>query len=559
MASLQSSLMLLSTNHKPPSTTARRFRVSCSSGGGGGVDRRDLLLGLGGLYGATAANLNARADPIQPPDMKVCGVPDVGGVPLDVNCCPPVSDAIKDYVLPPVGTLRVRPAAHSLHRHHHGYLAKYEEAVRRMRALDKSDPDDPRGFTQQANVHCAYCNNAYDQTGTSIPLSIHFSWLFFPWHRWYLYFYERILGKLIQDPTFALPFWNWDNPRGMHLPSIFDNEKSPLYNTNRNPLHRPPAVVDLQYTNDKPEPTDDERLVRSNLATMYNEMMRVRKPEDFMGQSYLAGDEVPPPAKAGTVERGSHTSIHRWVGDPSNPYHEDLGNFYSAGRDPAFYSHHSNVDRMWTIWRGLKTRVPKAINDPDYLNAAFLFYDENKELVRVRAGDALDNRKMGYEYEDVDVPWLYFRPPRRAAGVKIKDISKTAQRPEKVFPLTLSRIARVLVSKTAPGAADEDLVVEHIHASPEEFVKFDVYVNSEEDDPKDVDKAEYAGTFAKLPHRGGRGHHSHDKGKGSVRFTLKELYEDINIDGDDEEVVVTIVPRANGRHVTIGGVKIVKA
>ncbi|KAL1537634.1 catechol oxidase [Salvia divinorum] len=80
MASLQSSCLVLSTNHKSPSTAARRFHVSCS--GGGGVDRRDLLLGLGGLYGATAANLNARAEPTQPPDMKACGVPDVGGVPI---------------------------------------------------------------------------------------------------------------------------------------------------------------------------------------------------------------------------------------------------------------------------------------------------------------------------------------------------------------------------------------------------------------------------------------------------------------------------------------------
>ena len=30
--------------------------------------------------------------------------------------------------------------------------------------------------------------------------------------RFYLYFHERILGKLIGDDTFALPFWNWTRP-----------------------------------------------------------------------------------------------------------------------------------------------------------------------------------------------------------------------------------------------------------------------------------------------------------------------------------------------------------
>ncbi|XP_057777200.1 polyphenol oxidase I, chloroplastic-like [Salvia miltiorrhiza] len=560
MASLQSSCMVLTHNricplvkpshHFPNARLTYRFHVSCSSNGG--VDRRNMLLGLGGLYGA--ANLisdsKAYADPIQPPDIKSCGVADVHGDPLDVNCCPPNSDTIIDYELPSVTSLRVRPAAHKLN---HGYLTKYEKAIQLMRELDKKDPSDPRGFTQQANVHCAYCNGAYDQVdyeGTDI--SIHYSWLFFPFHRWYLYFYERILGSLIGDPTFALPFWNWDNPRGMQLPAIFDNPHSPLYDINRNPSNRPPAIVDLALSGK----TDDEQLVRSNLSTMYKEMLSsVDDTNGFMGQPYCAGMTPPGSASGGTVERGSHTSVHRWVGHPDNKYHEDLGNFYSAGRDPAFYSHHSNVDRMWTIWKHLKTKVPKDINKPDYLNASFLFYDENQKLVRVKVADALDNRKMGYDYEKVEMPWMYYRPPRRSARVRIQDISKGAENPEKVFPLSLNRIVRVLISKRSPGKVDEVLVLEDIHTDPTEFVKFDIYVNDEDDEPKDVDKAEYAGTFSQLPHRV---HHS-NRHKGSMKLSLKELYEDIDIHEDDTTVVVTLVPRANGHRVTIAGIKIVKS
>ncbi|KAL2520149.1 Polyphenol oxidase I [Forsythia ovata] len=137
--------------------------------------------------------------------------------------CKPVhlDSANSDYELPKFEVLRKMPTAHRATKEQ---VTKYEKAIQVMRDLDTSDLQDLRGFTQQANFHCAYCNGAHDQVGfNDLDLQVHNSWLFFPFHMWYLYFYERILGKLINDPTFALPFWNWDNPKGMILPPIFDN------------------------------------------------------------------------------------------------------------------------------------------------------------------------------------------------------------------------------------------------------------------------------------------------------------------------------------------------
>ncbi|CAM6095596.1 unnamed protein product [Calypogeia fissa] len=37
--------------------------------------------------------------------------------------------------------------------------------------------------------------------------------------------------------------------------------------------------------------------------------------------------------------------------------------------------------------------------DPDFLNASFLFYDENKDLRRVKIDDTLDTTKLGYVYQ----------------------------------------------------------------------------------------------------------------------------------------------------------------
>ncbi|KAG6393867.1 hypothetical protein SASPL_144441 [Salvia splendens] len=563
MASLQFSFTALSSAPKPRSSRlpgrSHRSQISCSGDGGGGIDRRNMLLGLGGLYGAgSSLGRKAEALPILPPDLSTCDPTGatttrrVGDkqevVKLDVNCCPPFTDKQGDYKLPVFTKLRRRQSAHRLSP---ANLAKYKKAMAKMRELDVTDPDDPRGFTQQANIHCAYCNGPYDQVGhPGVDLQVHNSWTFFPFHRWYLYFYERILGELIGDPTFALPYWNWDNPRGMSMPMAFDDPSSSLYDEDRNQAHRRPAVVDLALNSGI---TDPVQLISNNLALMYKEMVSdVETAVDFLGTEYRAGDDPHAFALGGTSERGSHTGIHAWVGDPRNDLKEDMGNFYSAGRDPIFYCHHANVDRMWTIWDKIPASYSKKVDDDDFKNSSFMFYDEKKNLVRVKISDCLDHRKLGYEYEYSDTPWINSRPPQRAVPANLKELAKGLPTADKVFPLKLVKTVKFLVPKPAKGKADEALLLENIVTDNSKLIKFDVFINDEDDKPDELDRAEYVGSFTQLPHR--------VKGKESVnnlRLNLREVYENINI-ADDDAVVITIVPLISGDAVTIGGIKIIR-
>ncbi|KAL7087389.1 hypothetical protein ACP275_13G066000 [Erythranthe tilingii] len=534
------------------STTSQNHSDDTKPQGGKVVDRRNVLLGMGGLYGA--ANLvsgntpAASANPILPPELNKCGTATNwnNGESLDgINCCPPLTTDIIDYKLPPVFQMKIRPSAHRVSAE---YMYKYNLATDRMRRLPA---DDPRNFMQQANIHCAYCNGAYDQPGQgTLDIQIHKCWLFFPFHRWYLYFYERILGKLIGDPTFALPFWNWDNPKGMTIPPMFvEDPRSALYDRKRNQKNVR-AVVDLGLT----DATDTLQLVSNNLTIMHNEMIRgISDPLDFMGARYSEGTD-PNPGE-GSVERGSHTSIHAWVGDPEQPSGEDLGNFYSAGRDPLFYCHHANVDRMWFLWQRLpNNKLPdKRITDPDYLNASFLFYDENAQLVKVYVRDTFDNRRMGFDYERVDLPWMDYRPPPQAARTKINKVVD-APNAKTLFPLKLDRVVRFQVDKTKKGKADEILVLENITVDASKLLKFDVFVNDEDDNPSELDKASYLGTYAQLPHKPRSGTTSNSS---SIRLKLTDLYDDIDI-GDDDAIVVTLVPRHRGPGVTIGGIKIIE-
>ncbi|CAK9151778.1 unnamed protein product [Ilex paraguariensis] len=543
-----------------------RFQVSCKTKDGdqnptnngetfqGKFDRRNVLLGLGGLYGA--ANLVsdpfAVAAPVQAPEVTKCDFPSdlpPGAVLINNTCCPPKAEKIVDYKLPRSQPKRVRPAAHLVSKE---YIAKFSKAIELMKALPE---DDPRNFTQQANVHCAYCNGAYEQVGfPDLELQIHNSWLFFPFHRWYLYFYERILGKLIGDPTFALPFWNWDTPAGMTMPALLVDPNSSLYDQYRNAGHLPPTIIDLGYNGKDTDTTDIQKVI-NNLTIMYRQMItNSTTPILFLGSPYRAGDKPSP--GAGSIESTPHIPVHRWVGDPTQKNGEDMGNFYSAGRDTMFYSHHANIDRMWTLWRTLGGKRRTDFTDPDWLNTSFLFYDEDAQAVRVTVKDCCENTKLGYVYQPVPIPWLKNKPVPR---VKKSQIAKTVEPTTlSTFPVTLNNIAKFLVkrpkkSRSSKEKEDEEeiLVIEGIELEKDKYVKFDVFVNDEDETEIGLDKTEYAGSFAHLPHK----HKGNMKVKTDLRLGLSELLEDLEAE-DDDAVLVTLVPKFGGDNVTVAGAKI---
>ncbi|KAJ0801508.1 putative catechol oxidase [Helianthus annuus] len=541
------------------------------------VDRRNMLLGLGSLYGA--ANLtnigSALAYPITSPDnISNCVPAEDGFIPGDAvrgnACCPPTTQTTAvPYVLPKFTKLRVRPAADRLSEE---YIAKYQLAIKRMKEL----PDeDPRSWKQQGKIHCAYCNGAYSQYMNGHPelkIQVHNNSLFFPFHRWYLYFYERILGSLIDDPTFGLPYWNWDNPKGMLLPDMFEapypnpdptkppNPKfNPLFDPYRNCAHLPPAIVDLDTSSAAGDKSCAHQQISENLSAMYTQMIGTTTalPDAFFGTNY---DPDPSKILAGRIESGVHTAVHIWVGNPRMPNNEDLGNFYSAGYDPAFYVHHSNVDRMWQIWNELDFRNVNPSND-DWLNASFVFYDENQKLVRVYNKDCVDINKMGYTYEPSRLTWLQGRPIRRvkASNIAANSFGVVKKVEEIEFPVKLDQAVKVLVKRPATKRNEDDkmktsemLFLEGIKYNGEQFFKFDVLVNDVDDGIETTPvSSEFVGTFAQVPHSLG-GNMVMTSG---AAFGLTQLLEDLEAE-NDEYVLVTLVPRAGAEDATISKINI---
>ncbi|GAU42112.1 hypothetical protein TSUD_350860 [Trifolium subterraneum] len=528
--------------------------------------RRNVLIGLGGLYGATTLTNNnsiAYGAPVPIPDLSSCVIPPSGlpkplqAIEPAISCCPPISSNIIDFKFPTFEKLKIRPAAQLVND---DYFAKYDKALKLMKALPD---DDPRSFKQQANIHCAYCVGGYTYPyldNPKVELSVHKSWLFVPFHRWYIYFYERILGSLINDPTFAIPFWNWDAPDGMQIPSIFTNPNSSLYDAKRDPKHQPPTLIDLDFNKDEPNPNLS---VETNLCTMYKQMIRNSKTwKQFHGCPYRAGDKPDP--GAGSLETSPHNHIHLWSGDPRECNREDMGHFYSSGRDPLFYALHGNVDRMWSIWKTFGGKAKDPV-DNDWLESSFLFYDENKNLVKVKVKDSVDEKKLGYVYQDVEIPWKNYKP-KLSSRVKSKGKSST-QRPSRKFvdkfPIVLDSVVSINVkrpkkSRSQKEKEDEEEVLEidRIEFDNSIDVKFDVFVNDDDDKVIGPENTEFAGTFVSLRHT--HGHEKNTTKKSIVTclvLGLTDLLEDLKAE-DDDSIVVTLVPRYGGNGVKIGGINI---
>ncbi len=88
-------------------------------------------------------------------------------------------------------------------------IEAFRDAVAAMKALPTSDG---RNWERQAQIHQEHCP--------------HGNWLFLPWHRAYLYYFERICRELSGMSDFALPYWHWG--KSPQIPAVFWGTPPPM-------------------------------------------------------------------------------------------------------------------------------------------------------------------------------------------------------------------------------------------------------------------------------------------------------------------------------------------
>ena len=225
-----------------------------------------------------------------------------------------------------------------------GQLASFRAAVSAVQGIG-----DDRGFQSWAGIH-----------GLPLPISCtHHNELFLPWHRAYLYLFEKALQD--QVPGVTLPWWDWtDHTEG--FPAIYtrqraDNRRNPLFDSPIQPGGR--ERPSQKRTTRAPGPP-------SRLPTS-TQVQAVLDNHDFLTFQ--------------TQLESIHNGVHGWIGGTMNDPRV-------AAYDPIFWAHHTMVDRLWSLWQVKhSSRGPR----PTLWGKVLRGLDMTVE-------DVLDTTALGYDY-----------------------------------------------------------------------------------------------------------------------------------------------------------------
>ena len=198
---------------------------------------------------------------------------------------------------------------------------------------------------------------------------------FLPWHRMFVYYFEKLIRAACGDNSFMLPYWDYLAHGEGPLPPEFRDRSSPLFFANRRPSRGfLPSV-------------NDGAVVPSTIVN-YDCL----KLPDY----YLSAET--PPNFSLSIDQNPHGQIHDETGDGNNADWQKWGMSFvpTAAEDPIFYLHHCNIDRLWASWNAAGKRNPTTT---EWLNKPFTFANVDGTLSQSLVGAYTDSARLGYSYE----------------------------------------------------------------------------------------------------------------------------------------------------------------
>lgn len=383
----------------------------------------------------------------------------------------------------------------TLHRKEpwHPTIAWYARAVGVLNEI--TDTADPRSLLHLANIHGT--TTPSDEWPSEIAPGAwnacqHGGWFFLPWHRIYLHHFEKIVRATIAElggpADWALPYWNYDpaDPETLALPpefrdaAVLEGGANPLFTTERDD-----AVV--------MDPT------RVETSAAVGVPWTRRFTSDFASQATFGGLRTNPQFSGmglGQLEREPHGPVHVDVGGGGW-----MGSFQTAARDPIFWLHHANIDRLWEWWRRQVDDQPLPLDEPRWMDQEFTFGRADvTTTLKVRDIVTTTDAPLCYSYDGLPVagppvPAPEALPAPRSRAPEMAEIPPELVGASGPVPLATGRAVRIdtgeperaLRPESLAAPVEVSLVLENVTGTDVRPRYYSVHVNL----PDDGEPGEY--------------------------------------------------------------------
>ena len=288
--------------------------------------------------------------------------------------------------------------------------ADFEAMAIALKKLKEMDCGNPASWYYQGAIHnvpdTVLNNNPYCPAYTSSK-DLKLAWQncthtgstdsdfnFLIWHRFYTMYFEEVVRELSGYEEFALPYWDYCDTINIEL-----NRTLPLpLRTEGNPLYAEARLDSLNAG----------RMISGEPITTLLNIVNLMKKTDYASFNR-------------TMDRAPHGQMHVYIGAGNsgqimwNPIYQSIvyegdslsglmTQVESAGFDPVFWLHHSNVDRLWQQWTNLD--VPAHLAHPtDVINHPwpYTFFKSNGDTIQYTMEEVAKSMyDVNYRYDDTE-------------------------------------------------------------------------------------------------------------------------------------------------------------
>jgi tyrosinase len=343
----------------------------------------------------------------------------------------------------------------------------------------------------------------------------------------YVYYFERILRAAVQqavgDPNyeFTLPFWDYGDAAYHDLPEPF---RVPAASSNS--LYIPQRASNCNNGQECVSASTGSSTQAMSLLPFCNcpqgqsctGCTANLLPDEAFGSQFTSAP-VHLASYFGELESQPHNVVHDAVGGDSGW----MAYVECAARDPIFWIHHANIDRLWQVWLNQGDRQ-NPLGADNWKQQVFTFFDENQHPVTMTGCQVLNMAtQLDYQYAGLPVQNVQLcseavaeaAPVARApAPTEAKVLTATTPSEMKLsnaplsvnLPLPAGGSERMLnlVSKPVPGTLR--VVIEGLkRVHPGAF--YQVFLNQPEGQAPDPASPHFLGNIALFgsDHHGGGG------------------------------------------------------